>query len=642
MLNKERVRSAMFVASLKLTPPLIRDQLLSDEALRNEYGIDVDSVLSLGGTGIAFKRSALFGAVRTAASVPGKGQKVQDQSGVDWTITVRRTKKEVGLKLCSGKRSIRADHFLLLSKDKGLRKRFFAEEAVRLNMGAEAISRWNKALSDHPLSDEELSALLEEAAGQSPIAITSIIVERLEQSNIPLDILVPRSPAYYERLVGRVEQQPTIKEYVDEVADSHIRQLMSWRPLDGLQLALLLCSHSLMTKAIAHAGLSGNLVRQIAQWALGADVVTQGAVVEVALQRAEGEAEYGTSIRELAEKFCGHGQVGRYDPFSFLSVAFIVVYGELAHARIMATKPPYWRRLAALAQAALIVRCVYSIEGDLTGFVNWMRSARTTPYLMQCFADLRNEPRWLADFAMPRQLNDEIGGRVLMAAASNEGATETLGLRELLLSDAAESLKSNLNLLFSQLPGPLEGNVDAVYEMPEEHLRQMRADLTTATPTVASFAILCNTALLFKLPDDVPGLAADALRRAQYHLDGGKEPESAQSCLVGLAAAAAAFRSEALANEIFVVIRNYRRNFKDVLTLDGAFRIGMIASASRQDMTAWCKCVGALISDLGFGPLDREEASSLHPLVTELCHIVPELWATCSQGLAAIEAVALS
>jgi hypothetical protein len=55
-----------------------------------------------------------------------------------------------------------------------------------------------------------------------------------------------------------------------------------------------------------------------------------------------------------------------------------------------------------------------------------------------------------------------------------------------------------------------------------------------------------------------------------------------------------------------------------------------------------CGCVGALVSDLGFGDMSREEASALYPVIVRLCELVPELWARCGQGLAAIEAVASS
>ena len=324
------------------------------------------------------------------------------------------------------------------------------------------------------------------------------------------------------------------------------------------------------------------------------------------------------------------------------SAVFVMVDGELSKTRILVSKPPFWRRLAAFAQAALITRCVLATRGDLSKFVALMNSVRLGRYGMQCYVDLRCEPRWLADFAMPQQLKDEIGGRVLIAANSDEKAIDKLGLRDVLISDAPQSLKKQLNLLLTLLPGPCEGNIDCVNQLDPDNLKRMREHLVTPSPSVSSFTFAANTALLFKLPDDIPGLIADAIRRAQYRLDSGGKPETLQSCLVGLAMVAAVNRSHQLADELFIVIRSYRRFFRDDLDLDAAFQIGMIACASRANLPDWCKCVGALIADLGFGELDRGEAAALYPFVIDLCDIVPELWATCAQGIAAIEAVGFS
>jgi hypothetical protein len=136
-------------------------------------------------------------------------------------------------------------------------------------------------------------------------------------------------------------------------------------------------------------------------------------------------------------------------------------------------------------------------------------------------------------------------------------------------------------------------------------------------------------------------MAADALRRAQYKLDAPEEPNTHAACLIGLAAAAAITRSIALADALFVVVRIYRRHYRDELTIDEAFQIGIIACASRSELPEWCQAIGAFVTELSFGELSRQAAADLHPLVVGLCNMVPELWATCGQGLAAIQAVGL-
>jgi hypothetical protein len=103
---------------------------------------------------------------------------------------------------------------------------------------------------------------------------------------------------------------------------------------------------------------------------------------------------------------------------------------------------------------------------------------------------------------------------------------------------------------------------------------------------------------------------------------------------------AANTRSVDLADALLILVRNYRRNFSDELSIDTGLRVGMIACASRADFGEWCRAIGAFINDFSFGRLSRNEAKELYPLVVGLCNIVPELWAACGEGLAAIESVA--
>jgi hypothetical protein len=319
--------------------------------------------------------------------------------------------------------------------------------------------------------------------------------------------------------------------------------------------------------------------------------------------------------------------------------AFVMVDGELAKCKLLVSKPPFWQRLAALSHAALIARCVLSTPGEHSKFIGWMGSVRSDEYIAQGFIDLRREPRWLAEFARPRQLKDELGGRVLVAAARDEKATDKLGLRNILIGNQPGSLRKQLNLLSIQFPGPLEGNVELVTPLPPDLLVKMREQLADPSPAVSSFTLLANSALIFRVPEEVPNLAVEAIRRAQYRLDCGGEPEQLQHCLMALATVAASYRNCSLADELFIVIRSYRRFLPEEMGLDDAIRIGMIACASRSEVGEWCKSVGALLTDLAFGQLTSEEAGRLHPFLINLCELVPQLWAACGQALAAIESV---
>jgi hypothetical protein len=642
MTYRKRDKAAMLMWCMDLRPPLIRDALLSDAALRRDYSLALDAVISFGAAKVSFKRSTLYAAVRAVGGgARAKPKKVTDQTGAKWEVSVRTTKETVDIVLASGTRILSASQFLLLTRMKGARIEFFKHESVRLNLPVAVARRWKKVLRQRPLGDDELDEVMTQVF-RTPASMSSVITEHLAQGDISVEMLVPRSLGYYEQLVGRHAGQATIKEYVEEVAADHIHRLLTWRPIEGLQLALLMDAHPRVTETLAKEAMSAAELNKLALWAQGSDALARGSILALAIRRLRGHAILKTNVRALAERFSGQGGLDKYDQFGMLAATFVMVDGELAKTRIMSAKPAYWRRLAALAHASLINRCILSTPADLSKLIDWMRSARIREHLMRCYVDMRLEPRWIAEFAGPRQLKYEIAGRVLAAALNAQGSITKLGLGESLLGNASSSLKRQLKMPFANLPGPLEGNLDPVAQLEPTLLDQMRTDLAAARPALSVFARVANIALFCKLPEDIPRLLSEAIRRAQYRLDSEESVETFQSTLGGLATLAAVTRSHLLADELFILIRSYRHSLADKLDVDAAFRVGMIACASRVRLDEWCTCVGTLISDLGFGELHRDEASLLHALVGDLCDLVPELWSTCGRGLAAMEVVASS
>ena len=54
--------------------------------------------------------------------------------------------------------------------------------------------------------------------------------------------------------------------------------------------------------------------------------------------------------------------------FKFLSALFCLVDGTLSRTRLLSAEPPFYRRLAALSQAALIQRQLVNIDIDIDLF----------------------------------------------------------------------------------------------------------------------------------------------------------------------------------------------------------------------------------------------------------------------------------
>jgi hypothetical protein len=218
-----------------------------------------------------------------------------------------------------------------------------------------------------------------------------------------------------------------------------------------------------------------------------------------------------------------------------------------------------------------------------------------------------------------------------------QGALEP-ELNELLLADKEGSLKRQFNSILACLPGPLEGGIAACAELSAEEVVRIKSGLSLDKITVASVSGLASAAVMVRLPTELADIAADAIAGADYRLEH-DDKVAFVAHLLGLASAAAVSRSCKLADALILLVRTYRHFDPDELTVDDAYRIAIIASASRSGLLDWCKCLGEFMTDCAFQPVTIEEATRLHSHLVHLCHLVPELRSTCGQAGAALQSV---
>jgi hypothetical protein len=627
------------VAAIELFPTLIRDALISDPKFVKEYGISTDAVLSFGESGLKFERSILFDAVRASFDAADKSSTAKDLSGHEWRVEFHANGDPLLIALIQGERRLAVSHLALLSTDREMRLKVLRKEADRVNLPSSALEMWEVLVALRPPDNDELGDIHNDLLN-TPVAVRNSIHENLISGTVALNVLVPRSEEYYERLIGSYEEGQAFEDFVTRVATPHMCSLVEWRPLEGYQLSLLLSGQPSLNAALDTLDLQAGELANIYNWlADEGDALSRAAAIVSGLGRIETSAELNEPFSRLIHAAVVSEPTSNVDPYRLLSSLIILVYGEIAYARIHASKPPYWRRLAAIAQATLVARCAVAARGDATSFIEWATTSRWQVFLLQCYVDMRLEPRWLPEFIFPDQLRNEIGGRIWFAADTHAEAVTQSGWKKILLDDADGSLRSQLKFPLSFLPGPLEGGTTSVHELPAEYLADMRSDLMKPTVVIGSFSSLLNASLLFSIPTEIAELAADAIVRSDYHLESFDDRAPLIPHLVGLATVAAVTKNHKLADALFVLLRKNRRIYPAELGVEDSFRIAMIACASRVDLSEWARCVGDYVTDMAFQQVQREEALRLLSNLVHLCHLVPELWATCGQADAALRSI---
>ncbi len=637
MMNNPYVKSALAQTALDLTPPLIRETLLKKSDFREEYSLKADATLSFPDIGTTFHLSSLHNAARSVLSGASK-KKVNDTKAQKWRLKNISEEGDLPhLSLSRGEKSSPLYSLAALSPDRDTRLRFLEEAISDVNLPNSASDPWRNILSERALEDDEIDECLSEFR-DTPIQMVRTIQSEIRARKINMSSLVPPTRRYFERLVGEYNGSNSIWEYAASSGRSLFAQLSAWHPYYGFLFSLLLSSHSSLTDEINIDQLSNeDLVRAYDFLVHHGDRISQLGAIEVGLRVLPSRPEIEQPLIHLIEQIRDDDIEGEMSGFKLLSALFCLVDGQLSKTRLLSVEPPFYRRLAALSQAALIHRQLTSSPVDIDQFSEWAFNKREGFY-MQSLADMRLEPRWDPNFAMASHIKADFFGRIIIAAKKYEQNIKDSQIYDLVLTNKDESLQTFSDSLETWLPGPLDGALNTQNSLPSEVAEVIETQLSATEVGPLSFPALVNYALLYPIGADHAELAVRALKRADYHLRNIKDKLELFAILDGLAKVAAVSRNPLLADELWIVVRRYRHDVEYALSIQEVIRICLIAAASRSQLDEWTEFVGDWLTELAFGDLKDEEAQGLHLCLSSLCHAVPELWVSCGRADAALSA----
>lgn len=640
MKNSPYIRSALVQAALDQVPPLIQRTLINQRDFRKEYGIKSDTFVDFGGTDISIQRSKLFKAVRDVFAEQSKVT-VTDTNGRNWKVSTDG-KREGWLQILisrNGSSNILPDYFMALSPDSATRLRFLEEIVSDINLPADETNAWRDILSERGLEDEEVDLFCREFH-DTPARVAQSIPAEIRRNQENVLFLVPASRRYFDRLVGKYDGSSSIRDYASGAGKKFMERLSALQPYEGFLSNLFLSSHSALTAEINVEHLEGEeIVRAFEFLAERGDKLSQLGAVEVGLRILPDIPEIETSLVHLVEQIRDDDVDGTNNGLKLFSAMFVLVDGELSRTRIFSDAPPFFRRLASLAHAALIQREIISTSIDIDSFCKWALNSGGKQFYFQSLVDMRLEPRWNPEFADASQMKAYFFGRLIIAAKNYEKNILGSKLWSLLLSYESGSLLSLINSPHLYLPGPLEGERTNSNVMPDDIAKAVECQLKASEVGYSSFIALVNSALIFRVDQSQVELATKALKISNHSLANIKNHSQMLYILRGLATVAAVSKDLALADEVRILARRYRQDKQYFLSIDEALIICLIASASQHDLKDWRESAGAWLTELAFEDFRNvEEGETFYSCLRCLRHLVPELWASCSKADAALQA----
>ena len=638
MVDRDYVRSAMAQIGLEDAPPMVRASLLADAQFRAEYDVATDERVAFGDRErVWFQRASVFGVVRRVLDDRSEAE-VVDTDGREWKVTVSDDEgSSPKLLLSRSGRHIDLPNFGGLSPDRDGRLESLKEIVADVNLEVSVAETWAKVLTARALDDEEVQVFFRDVR-DTPIATERSILTSIRASirdgRIGVAELVPSSRRYFERLVGRYDGSTSIAEYAVGGAKVVFEQLRTWRRYEGAEMSLYLAWHSALMEQVSVDDLSGEDMARVLESvvALG-DNTSQLGAIELGLRVLVKKPELEPLIVSLIEKLREDDARESDDGFATLAGLFVLVDGEIARRRIFAAEPPFYRRLASLAHAALVHRQFVRSGVAPRGFREWAYEVRGRWFLAQSMSDQRREPRWCGFWGSePTQFRAGFLARIGMAA---KGRVDSV--RNKKLWGVIAEMENEMPVR-AHWPGPLEGTRPTEEVAPQEIREAVERDVGTESAKPRSFEALVHLGFLGQAWREQADLAARALRSSGHRLAEVDGRETLWVVLRGLATVAGIAGSCELADELRLVVGRYRNDREYRLGIDRVIEIAVMAAASRVEATEWREFMGEWITEIAFGELDETEGRFAHSCVWALCQVVPELWLSCGRAEAALAA----
>jgi hypothetical protein len=622
---------------MRTFPKQLRGGVLERTDFRERFSLGSDAVLNINPIETQFLRSELFQAARQVLSGAASSVELRSRQGESWVVTVGSPH---GITLSHEAETCFVPEAAGVSPHGTSRLEWFQQQVGAYKIESR-LAAWRETLAARALFDPEMEPLLSDLRAV-PWRVSASIREGIVSGSFGPAELVPSDIRYFELLSPAPENGAGLRDYFAEAVEAYARGLIDGDAGEGLKWVFLLGSHSSLADLIEVANAPRDEVVSAFAWiASHGDRVSQVAAIECGLRLLHDWPELEPSLAAMARDIAADKPDALGGRLQLVSGLVALVEGEVARRSIARGRPPFWRRLVTIAHAGTLEREVVARRLDLADIGKWAMNTGGTLYYLQTLVDLRQEPRWFPDFLSAEQIKAEWIGRVWSAAERYRDNVPAGALSEVLWGEGA-SIKSQLAFPNAWLPGPLEGGVEAVRELPAELEASIRTNLEAEELTPASFYGLVNTSLLLRVDARLSGLAAEGLRRIGYQLRQANESDDPFPLLHGLAKVAAVTRSAELAGEVRILARANRRGGSKKLSPEACARIGLVAAAAHSEQSAWAKTIGEWLTELAFAEMTAGEAVSLQSDVHLLLHIEPDLWATCGRAQAALAAFVAS
>jgi hypothetical protein len=470
----------------------------------------------------------------------------------------------------------------ILSPNREERLRALDEQLTRFGPTAPDFSPLRRAAQDRELDDRECAELLAEAFG-GVAAFQARAAAAIRANDVKLEDVVPESFAYFERFCGPDPGDIEPEEYIGRILPEYRKDLLRRDLVRGLDIALLGSLRDDLTPVqwTLHLG-DNELWDALVACGPQRDPFSLLGALDIALSRQH-DVRYRAFADDAVARLARDTfpRPDGIDTYELLPLFAQLVLDQLNVRENGTLRAPYWKRMCAWMQAAVLLRLTLPIQLNFEGLRDWIHGLRTPAAVYAALLDLRREPMYRAGDLSAGALRCEVVGRLMLLRSRHQAAGRMMPRSEE-IDAAMHRLVDGGQPLGWLLPGPLEGHRRPAGRqdqmLPEAEVKKVVEQLTT-DPAGQVWSMLAYFSQCFDLGEE---LLAHA-RKVSTRINLGSQGVNREQYLSRLAdgcLAAAAQRDVELSRSIATAVVASAQEFRSTHEAWQVLQILLVASTA--------------------------------------------------------------
>lgn len=445
----------------------VRGTVLADGTLLARFGLTSTRPIPLTDN-LSVPLDELFAAFGRAAS------------GAATTLSIRGDDGPLEGKVCieedgaavveiSGHRT-RFAYAALLAPDRQRQLEFLATMLAAYTLTQARIAEVRSIVTRAPFTgDDFLSAV--ELINSAPEAFGRELTEHLKKRNVGEAQLLPEDPRHWENLTAAHERSQTLVQFIeDELAAERAARVAADLPRGFSTMALTFGAPELVPKDWLRGLDVEAVVRGVGALIDAEDHFSLVGAFEICADALARDARFGALGEQLLDRLFGDTDT-LLDRCRTFGAGFVLASAHLALHATTRDRPVYWRRLAAVAHAGLIVRTCASFAVKPEEFLRWALRARRLEYLLSVHLDMAAEPQWRPEWLDPGILAADLFGRIQGAVLLLPADLVPLSWRDR-LEKAKEWIQERRLLPISQFAAVMQGSRRQLYPVLGDEAQQ--------------------------------------------------------------------------------------------------------------------------------------------------------------------------